>query len=66
MSEDVLVFNSKNTAFNTVEKFYDSPISGSGTRVNAFTATNILTSSVDYTAYAVSYTHLTLPTKRIV
>jgi len=51
MAEDVLVFNSKNTAASTIQKFYDSPISGSGTRVNAFTATNILTSSVDYTAY---------------
>ena len=51
MAEDVLVFNQKNTAVDTVEKFYDAIISGSGTRVNAFTASNALTSSVDYKAY---------------
>jgi hypothetical protein len=51
MAEDVLVFNAKNTFVDTVENFYTSTISGSGTRVNAFTATNALTSSVDYKAY---------------
>ena len=51
MAEDVLVFNAGNTAADTVQSFYTAIISGSGVRINAFTATNALTSSVDYKAY---------------
>tara|TARA_R110000751_G_scaffold307641_1_gene430355 strand:- start:35 stop:367 length:333 start_codon:yes stop_codon:yes gene_type:complete len=51
MAEDVLVFNAKNTLVDSVESFYTSIISGSGTRINAFTASNAVSSSVDYKAY---------------
>ena len=36
MAEDVLVFNSKNTAADAVQSFYTAIISGSGVRINAF------------------------------
>lgn len=54
MAEVILVSNASNTAIDTVQKFYDSPassIGGSGTRINAFTASNDTTSSIDYKAY---------------
>ena len=51
MAENILIFNDKNTAVDTVEKFYDAVPAGNGTRINAFTASNAVTSSVDYRAY---------------
>ena len=54
MAEIILISNGKNTAVDTVQKFYDSPASsqgGGGTRINAFTASNGTTSSIDYKAY---------------
>ena len=51
MAEDVLVFNAKNTLIDSIQDFYTATISGGGTRVNAFTASNAVTSSVDYKAY---------------
>ena len=51
MTDQILVNSSQNTAANTVENFYTSPSTGSGTKISAFTATNNTTSSKTYKAY---------------
>lgn len=51
MTDSVLVFNAKNTGFDTIEQFYESPVGGNGTRIKAFTASNDTTSSISYKAY---------------
>jgi hypothetical protein len=56
MADKVLVFNAKNSAADTIEDLYLSPSTGAGTKVKVFSATNILESSVDYSAYIYSST----------
>lgn len=51
MAEVILALNTQNTAVDTIQKFYDSPPGKGGTRVNAFSASNDTTSSIDYKAY---------------
>ena len=51
MTDVVLVFNEKNSAADSVEAFYISPINGLGTRIKTFTASNDTESSKYYEAY---------------
>jgi hypothetical protein len=51
MDETVLVFNQTSSIADTIEKMYESPASGAGTRVTAFTASNDTTTSHSYKAY---------------
>ncbi len=51
MAELILVNSKQNTSADTIEKFYDSPASGAGTVILAFSATNNTTQSASYKAY---------------
>jgi hypothetical protein len=51
MAEQILVNSEQNAVADSIEVFYTSPSSGSGTRVTAFTATNDTDSSKTYKGY---------------
>ena len=54
MAEIILVSNKTNAVIDSIESFYTATSAnneGLGTRVNAFTASNDTTSSIDYKAY---------------
>ncbi len=54
MAEIILVSNQQSSIVDSPQNFYSSPSAnngGSGTRINAFTASNDTTSSIDYKAY---------------
>ena len=51
MAEAILVNSAQNVAADSIQTFYTSPTSGSGTRVTAFTASNNTGSSKTYKAY---------------
>ncbi len=51
MGNVVIVNSVANTAADTIEKFYDSPSTGGGTIVSAFTATNNTGINASYKAY---------------
>ena len=51
MAEAILVNSAQNAAADSIQIFYTSPPTGSGTRVTAFTATNNTSSSKTYKAY---------------
>ena len=51
MAEAILVNSAQNVTADSIQTFYTSPSSGSGTRVTAFTATNDTGSSKTYKGY---------------
>jgi hypothetical protein len=51
MAELVMVNSEQSAVADSIEVFYTSPSSGSGTRVTAFTATNDTSSSKTYKGY---------------
>mgnify|MGYP000101618853 CR=1 FL=1 len=51
MAEGILVNSAQNTVADSIQLFYTSPTTGSGTRVTAFTATNDTASSKTYKGY---------------
>ncbi len=51
MADAVLVNSALNTVVDTIEIFFTSPVSGGGTRITAFTASNNGAASASYKAY---------------
>ena len=51
MAEAVLVNSAQSIAADTIESFFQSPTTGGGTRITAFTASNNEASSKTYKAY---------------
>ena len=51
MADEVLVFNAQSAAPDVIENYYISPLSGLGTKIKAFTASNDTTTSQSYKAY---------------
>lgn len=51
MTDKVLVANKNVTVVDTIESFYSSPVTGLGTRIKTFTASNDSPSSRSYKAY---------------
>ena len=51
MADKVLVEGKASTAINTIEEFYPSPASGSGTIITAFSAINDTGTNASYKAY---------------
>lgn len=54
MADIILVFNQSNSAVDTIQDFYTSPLDGAGTKIRAFTASNDTTSSKTYKGYIFS------------
>jgi len=61
MAVTVLVNSEQTSAANTIEQFYLSPVSGGGTVITAFTATNNTASNRTYKAYIFDSTGAILP-----
>ena len=51
MTDTVLVNSAQNASANAIQIFYTSPLAGSGTLINAFTASNNTDSNKTYKAY---------------
>jgi len=70
MANVVLVNSVANTIADTIQKFYDSPTTGGGTVISAFTATNNTGVNASYKAYiydaSESLLEAVMPTKVVI